>query len=792
MRSLRETATGVGYSIPGMALVAALDGTVAFASGASRAALLVSVEDRTVLELEGRKVPELIPGIEWPETVGEDLSSQTEVFRDNGSSFHARVTRRKIEVDGTGLFVILIEDLSGQVRARHEADALRWRLDESERLTGLGTWNWDVRLDRVVWSDQLFRVFGLEPGEVEPSVETYLSFIHPDDREEVVSLLNRASSAGLPLNHTKRALRADGTEFTVEVEGTLVSDHKGKPIHLYGVCGDATARWEANLDRARLQALMEASFDGIMAMDTAGRIVAWSPEAERIFRIAARDVLGKTTADFLREVEHVENEVLLKRLSSGESSGMTFETTRTRPDGSEVEVSIALGPVHDTYGEMVGSVAVIRDITDVKRLGNGQGSLETSRDPLTGALSRGHFQALIERVRTDEGGPRSGAVLHFDLDNFKFVNDAYGYAFGDRVLAGITRTIERECPGGAPPARIGGDEFAVLLPGVDEPSAVEWADRMLKRIRGYVEPVEGRPLTTTVSIGICVFSADDEVSVSQIMSRANRALSEAKDRGRDSWILASADEQPGDDSNQLTWETRIRNALAEDLFELYLQPIISVETREIAMYEVLVRMVEGEEVIAPSPFLGVAERIGLIHEIDRMVMRKSLTLLERHPGLRLSVNVSGKSFGDSHMLGMMRERMNQHGFDPCCLVIEVTETAAVVEIERAREFAATLTELGCGFALDDFGTGFGSYAYLKNLPAEYLKIDGEFVSGQWSRIDEMVIKSMVSLAGGLGKKTVAEYVEAEETLDRLRAVGVDFAQGYHIGRPAPADEVLGR
>lgn len=785
MESLRETAAGVGVSIPGMALVAGPDGDVAFASDSALTALGMPADGKPPA---GLQVSTVIPGISWPDFQGEDRIDRLDVNRADGTVFPARVTSRRIAVDGTQLTVVLIEDRIAETMAIHEAEAMRWRLDASERLTGLGTWSWDVELDRVVWSDQLFRVFGMEPGEIEPSVEQYLAFIHPGDRDEVAALIRKAAKTGLPLNHTKRAIKADGTEFTVAVEGTLVADHDGRPRQLHGVCSDATARHEAELDRARFHALLESSLDGIVAMDLDGRIRAWSRGIERIYGYAAEEVLGKTADEFLTEEEHRESRVLLERMISGESSGLTFETTRTRRDGVTVDVSITVSPVHDARMELVGAVAVVRDISQARRF-EGRMLTATSRDPLTGALNRNHFQAIVERAIEDGS---AGAVFHFDLDNFKYVNDAYGYAFGDRLLRGVTRTIERECDAGCPPARLGGDEFAVLLPGVDKASALEWADRMLRQIRGYVEPVDGRPLTTTASIGICIFSSDHRMTVTEIMSRADRALYEAKDRGRDSWILASADRARSGLATRMNWEERIRNALVEDLFELYLQPIISVSTREVVMHEVLLRLIEGGEAIAPGAFLGEAERLGLIHEIDRNVIGKSLTLLERHPGLKLSVNVSGKSFGDGQLLAAMRDRIGQHGFDPSCLVIEVTETSAVIDTERAEAFARSLKELGCGFALDDFGTGFGSYAYLKKLPAEYLKIDGEFVSGEWSRVDELVIESMVGLAGGLGKQTIAEYVEAEETLDRLAAIGVDFAQGYHIGRPAPAVEVLGR
>jgi EAL domain-containing protein (putative c-di-GMP-specific phosphodiesterase class I) len=296
----------------------------------------------------------------------------------------------------------------------------------------------------------------------------------------------------------------------------------------------------------------------------------------------------------------------------------------------------------------------------------------------------------------------------------------------------------------------------------------------------------------TASIGITSFAGSAEDRTDGILADADRALAEAKVNGRDRYFLAGEHREPTAYDTRLGWEARIRRALATDGFTLYMQPIIALNSRRTVMHEVLLRM-EGERgLISPGAFLGVAEQQGLIHEIDRWVVGRALDLLEADPRLVLAVNVSSRSLDDAQLMEVIRRRLLTGRIKVDNFVIEVTETAAVVDIDRAHGFAQVLGALGCGLALDDFGTGFGSLSHLKSIPAGYLKIDGDFVRGPRSRTDECVIEAIVSLAHGLGKKTIAEFVEDEATLDELDRVGVDFAQGFHVGRPGPIDDFLHR
>jgi len=409
------------------------------------------------------------------------------------------------------------------------------------------------------------------------------------------------------------------------------------------------------------------------------------------------------------------------------------------------------------------------------------------RDPLTGLPGSGWLMQRLHRELRGE----SGVVISIDVDHLKLVNERHGYLIGDRILRGIALNLHRCCGERWPLARLGGDEFALIVPGVDDEAAQSAADELLHLIRGYTEVVGPRPVTATASMGAALFTADSGVTASEVMARASRALYRAKQGGRNSWVLDRGDRPDPtiDPTGEWSRSESIREVLDEGRIALHLQPVINLETGETTMHEVLMRVDIGGEPAAPGPYLEIAERFGLIHEIDRTVMRKSLDLLESHPGLNLSVNVSGKSLGDSQLLRIISDAIEADRFDPGRLVIELTETAAVVDEERAHQFAAKLGKMGCGFAIDDFGTGFGSYDYLKNVPVDYLKIDGAFVR-EWTRVDEVVIESLVGLAHGLGKKTIAEGVESAESLRHLGGLGVDLAQGFHIGRPQPAESVL--
>lgn len=655
-------------------------------------------------------------------------------------------------------------------------------LTETERITGRGSWIWDIASGSVTWTDQMYRVFGFQPGEIEPSYEGYVGRIHPDDQASVIERIGLALETGHSWEDTKRAHKADGTEFYLATQGEVITNGEGRPVQMFGVCADISSEIEAERDRAQLEALVESSHDAIVVQDLEGRIIAWSPGAVRVFGYAPDEVIGHRPDEFVPPGDYEDTQVVIDRILAGESNGAQHDGVRVRADGSRFAASTITSPVKGPSGLLVGTACIIRE--DKGRTGNGE-VRDEEVDAVTGLSSRASFIRDLEKLLGEDGG----TLMRFDLDNFRLVNERYGHSGGDRLLRGLGQSFSLALAPGDLMARLGGDEFAMFVPSSSRAEAVVLAKKTLERIRGFVEPIDGEPVATTASIGVAHLTAPARLSAGQILAECDRALVEAKEHGRDRYVVAE-DLGSTPRTDWFEWGAKLRSALAEDRLELYLQPIVRVRDRTLAMYEVLVRMREGDEMVRPDVFLGTAEHLGLIHEVDRTVVRKSLELLERHPNLRLSVNLSGKSLDDRPLLEMLRTNLTARPIDPGQLVFEVTETSAIVDIETARHFSLDLHALGCDFALDDFGTGFGSFAYLKRVPSRYLKIDGEFVAPPRSQTDDVVIDSVVNLASALGKTTVAEHVEDEETFDRVTRAGVDLAQGYHFGRPLPAEQVL--
>ncbi|MFZ5827292.1 MAG: EAL domain-containing protein [Bacillota bacterium] len=461
--------------------------------------------------------------------------------------------------------------------------------------------------------------------------------------------------------------------------------------------------------------------------------------------------------------------------------------------GHVVWTQVAVSIVRTSEAENIYYVVHVQDITERKRV-EGQLIHLANFDPLTNLYNRRRFQEELERQLVDSAryGTR-GALLFIDLDQFKYINDSLGHQAGDRMLKSLATLLRNQLRESDAIARLGGDEFAVLLPHADGRQAEAVAQKLLEALRRHVELIDGRTVSITGSMGIALFPEHGRTA-EQLLAYADMAMYQVKEVGRNSFTLYTPDETMRLQwESKLTWERRILDALEHDRFVLYHQPILCLTTGEIGRYEALLRMKGDDgEVISPGGFLSVAERFGLIHAIDRWVVKEAIHQIARarnsHPGFCLEVNLSGKAFGDPELLPLIKREIAATGIDPSALVLEITETAACTDTVLGREFVTTLREMGCRFALDDFGSGFSSFSYLKHLPVDYLKIDGGFIRNlARDSMDQDLVRAMVQVAKGLGRKTIAEWVEDRETLALLRELGVDYAQGYHIGRPMPMD-----
>jgi diguanylate cyclase (GGDEF)-like protein len=500
---------------------------------------------------------------------------------------------------------------------------------------------------------------------------------------------------------------------------------------------------------------------------------------------AAADRLARgTLADFTRAMERFASGDL------GQASPMTDNRHVVVHSADELgAMALSFNTMQDEVGRAARALRVAREElrgsrSDLERL--------AETDPLTGVSNRRHFEGeLAKEVALTASLERSSALLVLDLDNFKYVNDSHGHAVGDSVLLQLARTLQGRLRTTDVVARLGGDEFAVLLRDVLPEKAAGIARNLLDEVRSARFPLEGgHQLRLSVSIGITTFDGSDQLSPAELLVNADIAMYDAKESGRDRLALAAADVHRERVKSRQTWLERIRDALDHDNFELHAQPILHLRMGKVTSYELLLRMrSDTGELIPPGAFLDIAERSGVIRDIDHWVVRTACRMLAdahaRGEPLQLEINVSGASVSDPEFSALIEPHLHALGTLAKSLVFELTETAAVGNLANAIEFATGLAQHGCQFALDDFGAGFGGFYYLKYLPCQYLKIDGEFIKVlPSSRVDQVFVRAMVELAHGLGKQTIAEFVEDEETLQLLAELGVDYAQGYHIGRPA--------
>ncbi|MGH2897058.1 MAG: putative bifunctional diguanylate cyclase/phosphodiesterase, partial [Solirubrobacteraceae bacterium] len=412
-----------------------------------------------------------------------------------------------------------------------------------------------------------------------------------------------------------------------------------------------------------------------------------------------------------------------------------------------------------------------QDITERRRFERELRHL-ADHDPLTCLFNRRRFEQELDRhvAEVARYGPR-GALLVLDLDHFKYVNDALGHHKGDELILAVAALLQDRLRDTDTLARLGGDEFAVLLPSADAAEAEHVAEALVTAVREEATVAAGdRRRRVTTSVGIAPFVRSD-LNGEELLIEADLAMYEAKEAGRDRYTVVSADSQrPERIRQRVSSLDRIRAALDDESFVLHAQPIRDLRTGDIGQHELLLRMRgDNGELIGPAAFLPLAERFGLAPEIDRWVVAQAIDLLGGDPGgmVALEINLSGPSLNDTALLHLIESELARTQVDPRRLIFEITETAAVANIPLARRFAERLTELGCRFALDDFGAGFGSFYYLKHLPFDYVKIDGEFVSGCLdNRTDQLVIEAVVRIARGLGKETVAEFV-SDEQLERF-------------------------
>jgi len=549
----------------------------------------------------------------------------------------------------------------------------------------------------------------------------------------------------------------------------------------------------------RLTSILDNASDGIITINEQGIIETFNAAAETLFRYSAEEVIGQKVNLLMPHPMRDEHDNYIRRyVETGEQRiiGNEMNVNAQRKDGTVFPMSIKVGEMmldgHRYF------TAIVSDISERKAMLDHLRHL-AEHDSLTGLYNRQYFTDELERVmqRSMRQQGLNCALLYIDLDNFKFVNDTLGHLAGDRVLIEVAGLITKRSRKSDMIARLGGDEFAVLLYDVDLEHAQFTAESYRQLMADYNFRHEGRVVDIGCSIGLAMFERD-VTSREDLMARADIACHMAKRAGRNCVHIYQADDRANMDTMfaDMGWARSIKQAIEQDGFVFALQPIVTIPHRSIVSYELLLRMRgENGELIMPSGFMPSAERFGLILEIDRWVVRNAIRLLvdgRIEPSARLSINLSAMAIGDADVLRLITSELALQQIDAERLTFEITETIAMADLSAAVDFLASLRTLGCATALDDFGVGYSSFAYLKDLPVDYVKIDGSFVRDiAKDTVQLAMVKSMNEIAHAMGKRTVAEYVDNDEVLRLLGEIGVDFAQGYLTGKPrlvdAPAD-----
>ncbi|HEX5480572.1 MAG TPA: EAL domain-containing protein [Dehalococcoidia bacterium] len=597
--------------------------------------------------------------------------------------------------------------------------------------------------------------------------------------------------------------RAGGvSEGTLHLPDGRVLEHYSRPLEngdeqegRVWSFRDVTARTLAEVERERLTAIVEATTDLVSISAADGTRLYMNAAGQRMLGIGEDEVEATRVDD--NRPDWAREELRTEGMEALERYGLWIdESAYISADGSEIPVSQVMLAHRSETGDVDFYSVIARDISERKRTEEQLVRL-ANQDPLTGLFNRRRFVEELDRQLGEACRyGLHGALLFFDLDQFKDVNDSRGHRAGDELLAGLATLLREQLRATDIIGRLGGDEFAVLLPRTSAETARTTAAALLERIRAHTFTVGGAPLRVTASMGVAAIPDGSERS-DEILSRADLAMYRAKEEGRNRFSVFEPDgDWQAQIESRIGWNQRIREALEHDRFVLYAQPILDIEDGAVTRYELLLRLDEGgEDIVLPGAFLDLAERTGLIQDIDRWVVRTAIDILAAHrdEAVIFEVNLSGRAFADRQLLPMIQAELEVTGIDPSRLVLEVTETAAIANLDDALKFVRTLRSIGCGFALDDFGVGFSSFSHLKHLPVDYLKIDGSFIRDlPRNATDQHLVRAIVAVAGGLGKRTIAEFVGDAETVRLLAEYGVDFAQGYHIGEPRPIEELLRR
>lgn len=552
---------------------------------------------------------------------------------------------------------------------------------------------------------------------------------------------------------------------------------------------------ELSKERDFITNLLDIAQVIVLTQNVNGEIITLNAHGETLIQYTEKELQGKPFIELLiLEGDLQDLPAHLEEVRSEQREQLRHEANILCKDASVRHILWLHSRLTRHTADDPAMLSVGLDMTEHKRT-EGRLAWLADHDPLTDLFNRRRFQEELEQMLNLASRYNySGALLFFDLDQFKYINDTSGHQAGDALLKMIARMLLGSIRSVDILGRLGGDEFAVILPQTTAEGAIEVAKNALISLSQGKLTINGRAHKASASIGIALFPEHGN-NVHDLLAAADLAMYQAKEAGRGGWHLFSEEEKTRERMHTLVyWKEKIEYSFLHDKFFFYFQPIMHIPTKTIDHYEVLLRMPDNDgAILAPHLFIPAAEQTGLIHAIDHMVLRKSIALsaeIQRHGyNVRFSINLSAHAFHDPELLSILTGAFAHYGADPSTFMFEITETAALEDLPAARKLMETIKMLGCSFTLDDFGVGFSSFYYIRQLPIDVVKIDGSFIRNLAdSPDDQILVRALCDVARGFGKKTTAEFVENAATLAVLEKMEVDYAQGYFIGMPAPASE----
>jgi diguanylate cyclase (GGDEF)-like protein/PAS domain S-box-containing protein len=543
---------------------------------------------------------------------------------------------------------------------------------------------------------------------------------------------------------------------------------------------------------SRYRELYENVVAGVFQTTPDGKFMAANPALVRLLGYASEDELLELSIGEDLYV-HADDRANWLRNMAAAGEIRNAELVLRRKDGRKIVVLENSRAVRDEQGHILYYEGTLTDITEAHELSR-QLSYEASHDALSGLMNRREFEIRLQRaLDSAQATGTSHAVCYLDLDQFKVINDTCGHIAGDELLRQLAQLLQSRVRSNDALARLGGDEFGLLLHDCSLADAVGIANALLKAVEQYQFVWGASTFSVGASIGVVPLSSNFR-RITQVLQAADAACYAAKDQGRNRvHVYQEDDAVVAQRHGEMQWVARVKRALSENRFLLEAQPIVPIVAEQppaLRSYELLLRMREPDgSIVPPGAFLPAVERYNLTQRLDRWVISTALRWLAAHPTTtqqigRVYVNLSGDSLGDPQLHDFIRAALDETRVPPTKVGFEITETAAIGNLTRANQLIAELRRLGCAFSLDDFGSGVSSFAYLKALTVDWLKIDGLFVGNiVHDRVDYEMVRSITDIGHVMGKKVVAESVESEAVLERLKQIGVDYAQGLALGPP---------